>query len=72
MARARWIVPWADSETKPAIYHCVARVVDRRFAFWPDDKEQFRIKITRDSKWGQSTQIHILHAAAHLDSQIPA
>jgi putative transposase len=43
MARARWIVPWADSETKPAIYHCIARVVDRRFAFGSDDKEQFRI-----------------------------
>ena len=43
MARARWIVPWASSETKPAIYHCIARVVDRRFAFGPDDKEQFRI-----------------------------
>jgi REP element-mobilizing transposase RayT len=43
MARARWIVPWADSETKPAIYHCIARVVDRRFAFGPEDKEQFRI-----------------------------
>jgi hypothetical protein len=52
MARARWIVPWADSETKPAIYHCIARVVDRRFAFGSDDKEQFRIymriKITAD------------------------
>jgi len=43
MSRARWIVPWADSETKPAIYHCIARVVDRRLAFGPDDKEQFRI-----------------------------
>jgi REP element-mobilizing transposase RayT len=43
MARARWIVPWADSETKPAIYHCIARVVDKRFAFGPQDKEQFRI-----------------------------
>jgi REP element-mobilizing transposase RayT len=43
MASARWIVPWADSETKPAIYHCLARVVDKRFAFGPDDKEQFRI-----------------------------
>jgi REP element-mobilizing transposase RayT len=43
MARARWIDPWADSETMPAIYHCIGRVVDRRFAFGPDDKEQFRI-----------------------------
>jgi putative transposase len=40
---ARWLVPWADSETKPAIYHTIARVVDRRFAFGADDKEQFRI-----------------------------
>jgi hypothetical protein len=43
MARPRWIVPWANSETKPAIYHCIARVVDRRFTFLADDKEQLRI-----------------------------
>jgi len=43
MAKIRWITPWADSETKPSVYHCVARVVDKRFAFGPDDKEQFRI-----------------------------
>ncbi len=42
MAKKRWIVPWAESEVKPAIYHCISRVVDRRFAFTPDDKEQFR------------------------------
>jgi REP element-mobilizing transposase RayT len=41
--RARWIVPWADSETKPAIYHCIARVVDQRFAFEGEDKERFRM-----------------------------
>jgi putative transposase len=43
MARARWIVPWADSDEKPTIYHTIARVVDRRFAFDETDKEQFRI-----------------------------
>jgi putative transposase len=43
MARVRWIVPWAASESKPAIYHCISRVVDKRFAFDPTDKEQFRI-----------------------------
>jgi REP element-mobilizing transposase RayT len=43
MPRTRWIVPWSDSETKPAIYHCIARVVDKRFAFGPEDKEQFRM-----------------------------
>jgi hypothetical protein len=38
MAHRRWIAPWADSEDKPAIYHCLARVVDQRFAFGTDDK----------------------------------
>jgi putative transposase len=39
----RWTAPWKDSEEKPALYHTIARVVDRRFAFGADDKEQFRI-----------------------------
>ena len=43
MARTRWIVPWAESAKKPAIYHCLARVVDKRFAFEGEDKEQFRM-----------------------------
>ena len=42
MARKRFIVPWTGSEEKPAIYHCVSRVVDRRFALQQKDKEQFR------------------------------
>ena len=28
---------------KPAIYHCVSRVVDRRFVFGDSEREQFRI-----------------------------
>jgi REP element-mobilizing transposase RayT len=28
--------------TKPVIYHCVSRVVDRRFAFGQDEKEKLR------------------------------
>ena len=42
MRRARWIAPWKDSETKPAIYHCISRVVERRFAFELEEKERFR------------------------------
>jgi REP element-mobilizing transposase RayT len=41
--RKRWIVPWKDSPTKPAIYHCVSRVVDRRFVFEVDEREHFRM-----------------------------
>ncbi|MFM2296582.1 MAG: hypothetical protein RL117_289, partial [Verrucomicrobiota bacterium] len=28
---------------KPAVYHCVSRVVDRRFVFGDAEREQFRI-----------------------------
>lgn len=42
MARRRWIAPWKDSETKPTIYHVISRVVDRRFVFGAEEKEQFR------------------------------
>ena len=42
MARARWIAPWKDSVKKPAIYHVISRVVDRRMAFGPEEKEKFR------------------------------
>ena len=38
----RWIAPWAGSATKPAIYHCLSRVVDRRFALEDRERERFR------------------------------
>jgi putative transposase len=43
MRRSRWLAPWKDSLVKPAIYHCVSRVVDRRFVFGDTEREQFRI-----------------------------
>jgi len=42
MARKRWIVPWKDSVVKPAFYHCISRVVDRKLVLGPDEKEKFR------------------------------
>ncbi|MCX6873961.1 MAG: transposase [Verrucomicrobia bacterium] len=39
---ARFIAPWKDSTEKPVIYHCLSRVVDRRFAFGKDEKEKLR------------------------------
>lgn len=43
MRRARWLAPWKDSNDKPAIYHCISRVVERRLAFGPQEKERFRV-----------------------------
>jgi REP element-mobilizing transposase RayT len=40
--RRRWLAPWRDSATKPAIYHVVSRVVERRLAFGGREKERFR------------------------------
>jgi putative transposase len=43
MRRSRWLAPWKNSFVKPAIYHCVSRVVDRQFVFGDVEREQFRI-----------------------------
>jgi len=42
MRRARWLAPWKDSAVKPAIYHCISRVVDRRFVLGEVEREKFR------------------------------
>jgi len=42
MRQTRWLAPWKDSREKPAIYHCLSRVVDRRFVFEVDEREKFR------------------------------
>jgi putative transposase len=43
MRQARWLAPWKDSAEKPAIYHCISRVVDRRFVFGDAEREHFRM-----------------------------
>jgi putative transposase len=43
MREARWLAPWRDSAVKPAMYHCLSRVVDRRFVFGEDEREKFRV-----------------------------
>ena len=42
MRRARWLAEWRDSENKPVFYHCISRVVDRRFVLGTEEKEKFR------------------------------
>jgi putative transposase len=43
MASKRWLAPWANSATKPAIYHCISRVVDRKFVLGDEEREHFRM-----------------------------
>lgn len=43
MSSKRWLAPWKDSPEKPAIYHCISRVVDRRFVLGDVEREKFRV-----------------------------
>lgn len=43
MRKARWLAAWAGKQGKPAIYHCISRVVDRRFVFGDEEREKFRM-----------------------------
>ena len=42
MRQSRFLAPWRHSTEKPALYHLVTRVVERRFAFGVEEKERFR------------------------------
>ena len=43
MSSKRWLSPWKDSADKPASYHVLSRVVDRRFVFGDVEREHFRM-----------------------------
>jgi REP element-mobilizing transposase RayT len=43
MRKARWLAEWAGKQGKPAIYHCLSRVVDRRFVLKDAEREAFRM-----------------------------
>ena len=51
MRHARWLVPWEGSAEKPAIYHCISRVVDRRFVLGDEEREQFRLFMRMQEKF---------------------
>jgi REP element-mobilizing transposase RayT len=41
--RKRWTVPWKDSQSKPAIYHCISRINGRGFVLEVAEREHFRM-----------------------------
>ncbi len=51
MRRARWLATWRNSVGKPVLYHVISRVVDRRFAFGPTEKERFRTLMRMQEKF---------------------
>jgi putative transposase len=78
MPRARFIAPWKDSTEKPSIYHCVSRVVDRRFAFGEEEKEKLRTLMRMYENFSgclvlsycfMSNHIHLLLEVAPLPAE---
>jgi putative transposase len=51
MRKARWLAEWRKSAGKPVFYHVISRVVDRRFAFGPEEKEKFRTLMRMQEKF---------------------
>jgi putative transposase len=51
MRHARWLAPWKDSLDKRAIYHCVSRIVDRRFVLGDEEREHFRTFMRMQEKF---------------------
>lgn len=51
MRKARWLAPWKDSREKPALYHCISRVVDRRFVLGDAEREKFRVFMRMQEKF---------------------
>ena len=51
MRKARWLAEWRKSTGKPVFYHVISRVVDRRFAFGPEEKEKFRALMRLQEKF---------------------
>jgi REP element-mobilizing transposase RayT len=39
----RFLSPWKDSTARPVIYHCISRIVDRRFVLGEAERENFRM-----------------------------
>jgi hypothetical protein len=59
------MVPWADSDEKPAIYHTITRAVDRRFAFAETDQATSVTEVT-DLRFSSSGRSGLLHGRSEL------
>jgi putative transposase len=65
----RFLCDWANETGKPVIYHCISRVVDRRFVLGDEEREKFRVFMRMQENFSgcrvlsyclMSNHIHIL------------
>ena len=45
------LAKWAGSADRPVLYHCINRIVDRRFVLGTDEKEKFRTLMRMQEKF---------------------
>jgi REP element-mobilizing transposase RayT len=71
MRRARWLV--AEDSVKPRFYHCVSRVVDRRFVLGPTEKEKFRTFLRMYEKFSgcRATAYCLMDNHFHILLEVP-
>ena len=73
MRQARWLAEWRNSESKPVFYHCISRVVDRRFVLGAREKEKFRTLMRMYEKFSgcRVTSYCLMDNHFHLLLEVP-
>jgi hypothetical protein len=73
MRQARWLAGWRNSESKPVFYHCISRVVDRRFVLGVREKEKFRTLMRMYEKFSgcRVTSYCLMDNHFHLLLEVP-
>jgi len=73
MRQARWLAEWRNSESKPVFYHCISRVVDRRFVLGAREKEKFRALMRMYEKFSgcRVTSYCLMDNHFHLLIEVP-
>jgi putative transposase len=73
MKRSRWLAEWRNSVSKPVFYHCISRVVDRRFVLGAKEKERFRMlmRMTEQFSGCRVTAYCLMDNHFHLLLEVP-
>jgi REP element-mobilizing transposase RayT len=73
MRQARWLAEWRNSESKPVFYHCISRIVDRRFVLGAREKEKFRTLMRMHEKFSgcRVTSYCLMDNHFHLLLEVP-
>jgi hypothetical protein len=73
MRQARWLAEWRNSESKPVFYHCISRIVDRRFVLGAQEKEKFRTLLRMYEKFSgcRVTSYCLMDNHFHLLLEVP-